>query len=220
MSVLVCVPTQRDLDSRTAEAAFAICANHAAGASFRSVRAHPVDRCRNICAKRFLSSPHGHLLFLDSDIVPPANALDLMLAVNQPLVCGIYPLLVVSDDRLCGSVAIKSETGGYHFLRDFPDEPFEADACGLGCCLIAREVFERVEFPWFKFHVQSDLTQSGEDIWFFERCADVGIKPMIVPHVLCSHHRSIDLLDLFRHQRETARELSRVRSQLESCAVS
>ena len=42
MSVMVCIPTTRDIDCRTTEAAFAICANHPDGASFRVVQAHPV----------------------------------------------------------------------------------------------------------------------------------------------------------------------------------
>ncbi|UCD74845.1 MAG: hypothetical protein JSV91_13790, partial [Phycisphaerales bacterium] len=66
MSVLICIPTAGDVDSRTAEAALAICANHPGGASLRTVRAHPIDRCRNLCVSAFLQSPHSHLLFLDS----------------------------------------------------------------------------------------------------------------------------------------------------------
>ena len=72
MSVLVCIPTAADICSATVEAVFAICANHP-GASFRTFRAHPIDRCRNICAKAFVQSRHTHLLFLDSDTVPPTD---------------------------------------------------------------------------------------------------------------------------------------------------
>lgn len=86
MSVLICVPTTGDIHSETAEVALAICANHAGGASFRTVRAHPTDRCRNLCVQGFLQSPHSHLLFLDSDVVPPADCLELTLSVDRPVV--------------------------------------------------------------------------------------------------------------------------------------
>lgn len=203
MSVLVCIPTDRDIDSRTVEAAFAICANHAGGASFRTVRAHPTDRCREQCVELFLASSHSHLFFIDSDVVPPPDALERMLATERPLVTGIYPIMV--GRTLCAAVARRVGPDAYGFFHDFPDEPFEADAAGLGCCLIAREVFERVPAPWFRFVSRPDGHQTGEDIWFFERCAEADIKPIVVPDVLCAHHRSTDLLDVFTEVRSLRR---------------
>ena len=131
-------------------------------------------------------------LFIDSDVVPPVNCLDLMLAAGHPLVCGIYPLQL--DDELCASVGKKLGPDTYGFLRDFPDEPFEVDAAGLGCCLIAREVLERLDEPWFKFVARPDGHLTGEDIYFFEKCAAIGIRPLVLPQILCSHHRTVELL--------------------------
>ncbi len=204
MSVLICVPTTGDIHSETAEVALAICANHAEGASFRTVRAHPTDRCRNLCVQGFLPSPHSHLLFLDSDVVPPADCLERMLDVDRPVVCGIYPLVI--ENVLCTSVARKLAPNTYGFLHDFPDDPFEIDAAGMGCCLIAREVFERIADPWFKFELRSDGHMTGEDIYFFERCAEVGIRPLALPQLLGSHHRAVDLLGLYRELRALRRE--------------
>ena len=163
MSVLVCVPTTGDIRSETAEVALAICANHTGGASSRTVRAHPTDRCRNLCVREFLQSPHSHLLFLDSDVVPPVDSLVLMLRVGRPVVCGIYPLLI--ENVLCTSVARKLAPNTYGFLHDFPDELFEIDAAGMGCCLIAREVLQQIKDPWFKFEVRPDGHMTGEDIY-------------------------------------------------------
>ena len=92
MSVLVCIPTAGSICPETAEVAYAICSGHAPGASFRSFHAHPIDRCRTLCARAFCHSPHDHMLFIDSDVVPPANCLDLMLAQDHPFVCGIAPI--------------------------------------------------------------------------------------------------------------------------------
>jgi hypothetical protein len=204
MSVLVGVATDGNIDSRTVEAVLAICAGHSEGASFRAVRAHPTDRCRNLCAKAFLETDHSHLLFIDSDVVPPVNCLDLMLATNHPLVCGIYPLQLEYD--LCSSVARKLGPHTYGFLKDFPDEPFEIDAAGLGCCLIAREVLERLDEPWFRFISRPDGHQTGEDIYFFEKCAEIGIRPIALPQVLCSHHRTVELLGVFETHRANRRQ--------------
>lgn len=204
MSVMVCVPTDGDIRSETTEAVFAICANHSDGAGFLSLRAHPTDRCRNQCVEAFLASPHSHLLFIDSDVVPPANCLELMLAIKQPVVCGIYPLVI--ENKLCTSVAQKMAQDTYGFLHDYPDEPFEIDAAGMGCCLIVREVFERIDQPWFKFQVRDDGNQTGEDIYFFERCVEIGIRPVVLPQILCSHHRTVDLKMLYEEMRSLRRE--------------
>jgi GT2 family glycosyltransferase len=73
----------------------------------------------------------------------------------------------------------------------------------LSCCLIAREVFEAVERPWFQFRVRADGHQTGEDVFFCERAAKAGFKPLAHPGVLCSHRRRVDLRSI-RNQLESA----------------
>ncbi len=205
MSVLVCVPTDREIHSETAAAVFAICASRPGDAAFHTCPAHPTDRCRNLCVEAFVRSPHSHLLFVDSDVVPPADCLEPMLAAARPVVCGIYPIQI--EGSISSSVARKLGPNVYGFFHDYPDEPFEVDAAGLGCCLIAREVFERITSPWFKFQVRDDGYQTGEDLFFFEKCAEAGIRPLALPQIRCKHHRSVELLGLFEQFRGLKREL-------------
>ncbi len=72
----------------------------------------------------------------------------------------------------------------------------------------SREVFDLIEQPWFKFEVRADGNQTGEDIYFFERCAEVGIRPLAMPHVLCAHHLVVDLLVQFNEVRRLRREMA------------
>ncbi len=197
MSVFVCIPTASDIRSETTEAAFRICARHAGGAEFRAVHAQPTDFCRNECVRLFLASPHRHMLFIDSDVVPPDDALEVMLAAGRPVVCGIYPLML-AHSTICTSVARRGANGTYDFLGDFESEPFEVDAGGMGCCLIERSVLEGMEFPWFKFEQRTDCRLIGEDVYFFEKAAKQGYRPLVVPQIQCSHLRTVDLLDVIR----------------------
>ena len=64
----------------------------------------------------------------------------------------------------------------------------------------------RIAIPWFKFDVRSDGHMTGEDIYFFERCSEVGIRPVALPQLLCSHHRAVDLLDSYHELRALRRE--------------
>ena len=218
MSVFVCIPTARDIRSETTEAAFRICSGHGGGAEFRAVQTHPTDYARNQCVKLFLNSSHSHIFFLDSDVVPPDNVLDLMLATNRPLVCGIYPLML-AHSTICTSIAKRNANGTYEFLGDFPQEPFEADAGGMGCCLIARPVLEQMEFPWFKFRQKPDCMITGEDIYFFEKAAELGFKPLVIPKIQCSHFKTVDLLDVIRAATGNRRAAGRPAHQPEPVAT-
>ena len=55
-----------------------------------------ITRSRNTLVARFLAHPTAtHLLFVDADIGFEAAQLDRMLAFNQPVVAGMYPLKVL-----------------------------------------------------------------------------------------------------------------------------
>ncbi len=196
MSVFVCIPTARDIHSRTTEAAFRICAGHADGVEFCTIEAQPTDYSRNLGVARFRKTRHSHILFLDSDVVPPDNSLSLMLAAGRPIVCGLYPLLL--NQRVCTSVAKRGSTGELGLLGDFPEQPFEVDVAGMGCCLIERSVFDRLEYPWFQFQHEPNGGITGEDVHFFEQAARAGFRPLAIPQVQCSHFKTIDLLEVLR----------------------
>ncbi len=197
MSILVCIPTAYDIHALTTAAAFRICSGHQAGAEFRTFQARPTDFARNLCARFLMEGSHSHLLFIDSDIVPPDDCLDLMLAARRPLVCGVYPLLL-DNSRVCTCLAEKTGENRYNFLDTHGDTPFEVDVAGLGCCLIAREVFTKLPYPWFQFEQKPDGQLIGEDFRFFEDAARVGYKPLIIPQIQCAHYKNVNLFDVIR----------------------
>lgn len=120
-----------------------------------------------------------------------------MLAARRPIVCGVYPLLL-NQAKICTSVAMKKGDNDYEFIGELGDQPFEVDAGGMGCCLIERQVLERIEYPWFSFKQRPGCKLTGEDIHFFEQAAKLGIRPLVIPQIQCSHIKTIDLLDVIR----------------------
>lgn len=195
MSVYVCVPTASDIHGSTTAAVFRICAGHPGGAEYWCIQARPTDFARNQCVERFLRSSHSHLLFIDSDVIPPDNCLEMLLQADRPICCGVYPLML-AQARICTSVAKRRADGTYDFLQQLEQEPFEVDAGGMGCCLIAREVFERLSYPWFHFAQGQGGQLTGEDVYFFEKAEGAGFKPWVVPSVQCGHMKTVDLLDV------------------------
>jgi len=103
------------------------------------------DKARCEIASRFLSSGAEWLFFLDDDVLPPNDAVLMLLETanryDAPFVTGVYYKRAAPFDPL---IYRQLPDGLYQAVLDMPEQPFYVDACGLGCALIHRGVFERI----------------------------------------------------------------------------
>lgn len=168
-----------------------------------------IDMARNQITLAFLKSDCDTLVFLDSDIHFDWNAMMRLLAFNCK-----YPLV----------------TGAYQQRTDPPTFPIKVDGpinedglmpisgIGLGFCAIKRSVFEALDQhnpitydnkdgggltkAYFRCE-QRDGKFIGEDIYFFQKCKEAGIQPMLDPYIELGHigmknynvpfHKAIDI---------------------------
>ena len=105
----------------------------------------------------------SHIFFLDSDIIPlTENVLNTLIADNLPIVSGIYWNSL--------HTGINAWVGHSPIPLQQPQNLLEVDDIGFGCCLIKREVFEKLRsenepLPWF--HYANSLNkQQSEDFIF------------------------------------------------------
>lgn len=126
-----------------------------------------------------------HLFWTESDMLLPDETILRLLDVDQPIVSGVY-FLRNGEGQPClyrKVVRMKSNPFPFSPVSLFPqEEPFQLDGCpGMGCVLIKREVFEKLDFPWF------DLKEGmyGQDIFFYTRVYDAGISVWVHPKVRC-----------------------------------
>lgn len=63
------------------------------------------------------------------------------------------------------------------------NELFEIDCPGMGCVLLKTDVFRKVGKPWF------DLKEDnyGQDIYFYSKAKDAGIKVGVDSSITCGH---------------------------------
>ena len=158
----------------------------------------PVDFVRNNFVRITKAGDFSHLFLLDSDCEPPLDAIDRLLALNVPLATGCYPVWM--QQGLRWALANFDSDRRSRLFEWLPSltEPFEVDAGGAGCLLIRRDVFNKVKWPWFKWVEKEDGTQESEDIFFFRKCNEAGMRVMADPQVIVNHFKKLNITDLMR----------------------
>lgn len=157
-------------------------------------------QAENWLAMEMLENPDfTHLFFTESDMILPHDCITKLLALDKDMACGVYCLR--SDDPLhLGQPCLyvrsplrdAKESRVYaEYLHSpvslFPtEEPFRVDCAGLGCVLFKREVFEKLEYPWFDLKAGAKgVVGYGSDIYFYKHAKDKGLELWCDPTVEC-----------------------------------
>lgn len=148
---------------------------------------------RNGLVGKFLASDYTHLLFVDDDTILPHDTYEKLLAVDAPMVTGVYPM--VYNGAICLS-ALPLGWAGAAWPEPWIDGVWEAEHCGLGCVLIRREVLEVMEYPYFTWLETKEGGYVGEDVHFCRAVRKNGFRIMVEGDVRCGHEKSVNLLDI------------------------
>jgi len=96
-----------------------------------------------------LESPCNWLLMLDSDnILTDPNTIERLFAHRQPFISALYYRRHPNYNPAMWKLAPKPspEGGKYQPILDWPKgQLIEVDVIGMGCCLIHRRVFEKIQ---------------------------------------------------------------------------
>lgn len=132
---------------------------------------------RNNLAKATLEEGCDWLLFLDSDMRFPSDALIRLLAHNEPIVTCNYSTRRSPPEP----VAFKNLTTCEKLYTDPESEGLEECAAnGLGVALIHRSVFEQMEKPWFFIpYIPASDGHWGEDVWFANQARKAGFATLV-----------------------------------------
>lgn len=168
------------------------------------------DRARNDVVEEFLASDCDLLWFLDSDVVPPNHVLDLVAHhYDKWQIAGapypVYQMIPGTDDMsLCFTVYNglgKDPSSGQRgiFMSEVPPEGSGfVDALATGCLFIKREVFEKLQKPYFEFKFDKETRRiiEGEDLGFALKLHDLGIKFYVDYSMVCEHYKRVGLLQM------------------------
>ena len=171
----------------------------------------PVEYARNQCVRAFLADPFWKKLwFVDSDMNPPVNALDL-LDYDEPVVSGLTYIWTSEqwkDEGVYRPPYMKINAFDYQpetddFQSKLPPKDarvFHCDAAGAACLVIRRDVLEEMPEPWFRTPRDPyGMTLRGEDLDFGLRCLRAGKRVLYVPKVQFGHLKEVDLSQICKY---------------------
>lgn len=149
----------------------------------------PLDSNRNRIA-RDRPEVADFVLMLDSDVIPPANVLDLanynLDVVGCPSPIWRPPHVVINIKPLDGSKIV--QVGG--------DEIVEVKVVGGGAYLIASRVLDALRVP-FAYEFDADGVQaSSEDHVFCRRARAAGFRVWAAMGYLLGHVKEVNLLNI------------------------
>lgn len=115
----------------------------------------PIPDCFEKPLKRALRGSYTHIWFVEDDMLLPNDILDSMIIADIPVATCEYP---VSKD---GQGVI------------FQNKEGEVLFCGTGCTLVKREVFNKINAPYFRTDIRWNVSNCGE---FIRLTANQGVN--------------------------------------------
>jgi len=149
-----------------------------------------IDRSRNFLVKEALKDGCDYIMFIDADMILPQNAIDELIDMKLDIVSGLYfqkgkPYLPVARLKK------NEEDIDHKFLEEFEfGKVLPISGAGMGCCLIKSEVFEKMEYPWFKFEWRErngKIEQLAEDLYFCDKAKEAGYDSYLNTGIICEH---------------------------------
>lgn len=122
-----------------------------------------------------------HILFCDSDMAIPPDAIVKLYKHDMPVVAGLYvsrrkPWLVMAFDYAKGFDSI-SKPPRFKNIEKWPESGLlKVDAVGTGFLMIHMSVFDKIDKPYFNFWENCDKEVGGEDVYFCHKVRGASVE--------------------------------------------
>jgi hypothetical protein len=158
----------------------------------------PFDHARNDATQHALNVGADWIFSLDSDVIPPHDALIRLIARGLPIISGTY------HRRSPPEGVPVAQKNGQWFVHPPANKIAEVDVVGAGCLLVHRSVFEKLPYQrpkegkkWFDWRVDKrGLEPPGasmsEDFTFCNWARMHGYKIYLDLSVQCRHAGSAE----------------------------
>jgi hypothetical protein len=134
-----------------------------------------------------------YLMFLDADVLPRKTTLERLMKLDKDIVMGVYPMS--QNGNLKWSVSKEEPFSGTED-DDLPRNPFKIYAGGFGVTLVKYEVFEAMEWPYWKKVLVPGGMEMSDDIYFCDKAHKAGFDIWCDPLVKCDHTKYVGLMNI------------------------
>ena len=165
----------------------------------------PIYFNRNQYMEDFISSDCEWLLMIDSDTIPPINALyqaTEILDKNKEIkvLSGWYNTFNRPLNKVIPVFFDYKENKYINYSDSELDiikknKIYEIKGCGGGFLIIHRDVINQLKKPYFKNIYNKEFTklQLSEDLYLCGNIRDLGYKIYLAPQIKCSHIKYVNL---------------------------
>ncbi len=136
-----------------------------------------------------------HILFVDYDVMPRHNTLKKLLEHDKDIISGVYPTIQKFKVSWCLS---REKPFKLMDMNDLPNNPFKAHVVCNGMMLVKMEVFEKLEWPYWRTEYDINCLKTGADVYFCEKAAAAGYDLWVDPKLKCGHFKMVDLLGVVK----------------------
>lgn len=181
--ILIAIPTNKYIEKECFQAIYDL-DTEGLDCQLYIQSAYAVDVAREKIVIEAKKRNAEYIFWVDSDTIPPKNALKDLLSCNKDIVSGIYAFKYMDSDD-----AVVMRINGDHYENITVTELLqgerikEIDACGFGCILTKTDVFREQNFIYD--------TRRGEDTYFCEKAKVNGYKIYVDNRVGCGHKGDI-----------------------------
>lgn len=154
-----------------------------------------IDLAREMAVEKALDAEVEWIFMIDSDVHVPKDGMLKLYQNGLDIVSGVY--MAKKPDPHPAMWRTVDE-GGLAPISDWPPgQLVEADAVGLGCCLINADVFRELDKPWFRWtqgyeehewdRGEEQSRGIGEDFFFCHKAQKRGFNIYVDTAVECQH---------------------------------
>lgn len=189
--ILIAIPTAKNIETATFKSIYDLQIPDGYTTHIQFFYGYNIGQVRNLMANYTILNRFDYTLWVDSDIVLPADALIKLLAHKKECVGGIYlqrkpgqeiPELYVWNDGV--------NTGMRNAMLSEVIEPrlMEVSGIGFGCVLTTRHLLEDIGYPQFEYKHTLDFKDTvSEDVDFCMKAMRKGHKIYADTSIRCGH---------------------------------
>ena len=172
--------------------------------TLKIIHAYNIADGRNNLVNHMLANGYDYILFVDNDVILPKNALIDLYNMQWYIATGTYPrkeIQTITGDVQYTTLYNHNERNLEVYCPTFmpinclqKGKITPVDCCGLGCTLIRRDLFSKIEQPYFFFAHEGNPVPNntdeyciGEDMYFCRKVLRAGIQIWAHGSVLCGH---------------------------------